>query len=476
MNRSELINVLNGFEKDYPVEKWQYGGIDLWPVIKIDLFFLKFHELNKKDTYDRKKPSPKRSILFKIKESLRSTILLIKLYLSRQQHIPFVFSGESNYRVQIDNYFLNRFFQPVIDFLEENALGSGFIEFDRKISGKNYLPEKNFYFLKNYSFASIIFIRIFGNFKKTIPEFDAFFKEVSETLNLRQSKQDYLKHIHFKIKLIKAYAWVYGLLFDKLNPKTVIGLCYYSLPSFGMHYAAHKKGIESLDFQHGGQGYLHIAYSMWSKFPEKRIFNVLPTTFWCWDQVSANGIQSWSKESKHKIVVGGNPWNHMIDKYSKASLNSQDKIILYTMQFEYVDNFIWDAIAETPLGYKWYLRLHPRKKNFRTELEKELRLRGLTNKVDLEQANILPLPVLLKKASLHISGYSGSIIEGIGFGTCTLITDEIGQEVYSEYIARGVAFYIKDPSIQDIFNVLNNEFKNDSLLSNNFKKEILKFV
>ena len=101
---------------------------------------------------------------------------------------------------------------------------------------------------------------------------------------------------------------------------------------YGFNYAANNLGIRSYDVQHGLQGYLHPAY-FFKNVPDEG-YNILPSIFWVWDNSSYKNIESWSGNSHHETLLGGNPWITYLSakSISEFHLNDSRPVILFTLQ------------------------------------------------------------------------------------------------------------------------------------------------
>ncbi|MDD2493902.1 MAG: hypothetical protein PHE29_01795, partial [Tissierellia bacterium] len=355
-------------------------------------------------------------------------------------HKDVVFSGASSHRVMYDGKFINRYFEPLKE--GDNFL---FLEYDSGSDPKIYSEDiieverlKKYYLLKHK------FTR--GNKKITTPGIDDF-----NILLKNNGLEDFiltreiLYSYYFPIYL---YSEIYYDIFIKTTPKIVYGLCYYSPAMFGMFHAANKLKIENYDIQHGAQGPLHSMYTF-ANLPSTGL-NTLPEKFWLWDEYSYNHIQKWlSGNVNHKAELRGNPWQNFVLNDNEFLIETTKKIILYTMQSQSLDDYMLEAIKNTPEEYQWWLRMHPRMKN-EEYIYSQLQENNIENKVEINKANEYPLPELLISCSIHISKFSGSIIEAELLNKHSLILEETGCNVYKELIEKGNATGILNPTPEEI--------------------------
>ena len=137
-----------------------------------------------------------------------------------------------------------------------------------------------------------------------------------------------------------------------------------------------------------------------------------------------------------EIVLG-------IDNIILLSLQSYDMSVAQDL----IDDYLAATIKETVKEFKWFVRLHPRQLPLRDVLKAELDKLGLLNEVVVDNANDLPMPAILSRASVHMTKSSGSAIEAAIMAVPNIILDEHGAARYEEYIRQGSAtLYLgKDP-------------------------------
>ena len=467
MTRKEAIEILNSLEQKYPVDQWTIDGITVWPVIKIDLFFKWFNKYYSKELISDTN-TQENSTTKKIIKCVRSFIKLGKLLLQAEKKVTVLFSGANTHRVDFQDAFINRYFQPLIEYIkEEEGRQSLMIDYLPRDSSKNYKPQTNLFFLDEYRLAARIITEVRSRrLKYNLHGYEEFLNEVSERFNFDLNKTQYRKSIEQIVRETQANAFVYDIFLRKYNPGHVMGLCYYSGAMYGMNYAAHKRGIPSIDMQHGGQGELHAAYAGFEKIPSTG-YNIMPKVFWCWDEASAETIRAWTdKQTFHQVKVGGNPWLRYCAQFKETYPFPGKRIILYTMQFNELEDYLVEAIKNTPEDYSWWLRLHPCRLDGLPRLIEILKNNGILDKVEFDKATNYPLPVILSKAHVHLSKYSGSVIEAAQMGVKTIVLDPIGVNAYKNQIHEGSAIAFTTGSASQLIGIIesiNNKFTNKEM-------------
>lgn len=449
MTRNKIIEELNILEKKYNVNKWTHNEIDLWPLIKIEIFFYLIKAYEKKSILSTKKQKRKSIITL----SIISSFKILLLFFKRKKRIKILFSENESYRVNFNGEKINKYFEPLIknEKLDDNYLIIN--------DTTNYEPEKyykNILFLDDY----ITIIKVINSIKKINLSFqcelDSLLKELESKHQNIIYQFKFQKNIISKVNSLISMKFIQKLILKKYTPELIFELCYYSTSRFALNQIAFEKNIPSIDIQHGGIGMEHIAYANWSS-PKIGGYSILPKYFWTWDKGSFNTINHWiKKQSFHQIYNGGNPWiiHSILNQKETFNFPIDKKIILYTLQYSSIDKYILETIKITPIEYEWWIRLHPRRLHEKNIIDSQLQINDLTHRVNIDQATSYPLPILLSNTSIHLSGFSGSIIESIQTKTKTLIIDKLGVEYFNYYINSGEAIKVTDKSSSTLLNAI----------------------
>ena len=448
-DRNQAVIDLMAIEKAYPVQRWKLNGIHLWPILKRELFFFEFAKLQKTKEKKAGRSLVGRSLaLLKTKTAAYYQLFTLKLHPS-----DFVFAGAPAHRVTWNGKAYNRYFDPIITYLRSKNVNSYLTEY-YPIDKKTVFHPDNF----------IAVATLYPAFKKSHPLRQDWLKLVKEPvfqdflLTLRIKFPDYEQDLEKKllsvVDAIASWRDLYLYLFKQTKPRYAVGLCYYTHALFGMNVAADELGIISVDMQHGGQGELHPAYTFF-KVP-KEGYNTLPKEFWCWDSSSYGHIKSWTKGKAHQVKLIGNPWFSFLKETEKSfegNFTGGKKLILFSHQpvVPALDLYLIQSIKETRGSYQWWIRLHPRiSKAEKEAIEILLKGHGIFESVELKKATQLPLPIILNQTAVHLSKYSGTIIESIMSGVPTIILGEVGHRTFSQFIEEGKAIGIREPTTEQL--------------------------
>lgn len=425
MDRKGLLEWFSFIEKKNDLTSLKYRGIDLWPIIKCDLFFLWHNSLqsNQKNAIDKK------SMKFSVKNIFLDFFNLIL----KRKKIFRLFAGFSAHRSIINNVYVSKFFESIFSSSNDYVQ----IEYGNRMMNMNYSHEEKTLFIEKF----LGLIRFLGLFKKRKVINDKIFNNIIDQFNdcvIPVSDND-ITRLKSKIHLIYLYSIFYSLIIKLTNVKVAYILCYYNVQMFGLIYALNKKGVITYDVQHGSQGKLHPMYQFNLSNLKEGNFNTLPAKFWVWDTPSYNSLISWlPNDRKGDVELNGNPWiDYSIslykDRYSQFFKDTK-RIILITLQESIINDIFLDLIDNLDQEkFEWWIRFHPRMVE-KKDYWKKYFLNKKINNINIDFATELPLPLILSYTFLHISRYSGSIIEGCHLNVKTFITDEIGIITYEDYV------------------------------------------
>ncbi|CAM4240041.1 hypothetical protein [Gillisia hiemivivida] len=431
MNREQYAELINKLEESYPVNDWKIKGVNVWPLIKMRLSFAYHNSSTKKHTETR---------LAKLRKIFIGIFYIVKFFFTKKNNKQAkLFCLAPHFRYYDGRKFINRYFNRLIDDCLKSDSSFYFAEYGNTKSfyRKNLdYPDVTIY-LEGIKYISLI-IREF-TWKKHLKDskwehFEDFIEEVNDKLGrLTINKSDIVKQFAY-IDLLKYF---YKKVLFKYNVQEIYILCYYVSEMYAMNLAASEMNLSNYDIQHGGQGNLHFAYANYNVVPLKG-YKLLPKYFWVWNRASGDEIENWTrKQNYHKVFHGGNPWIDYCIKNLSPEVSSGKKIILYTLQpigEKLIDEYIIEAIKKTPRNYVWWLRLHPRQLGEKSKLEQVLFKEGINCLVNIEDATKLPLPGILNETSVHLSKFSGSILEAFMMSKKSIILSSIGVETYPEVV------------------------------------------
>lgn len=441
--RLEIIDLLNSIENKELHKQLIYKKTNYWVVLKMKLLL---------DIFSKNLPKSKTSKSF---FNGFHTKFLFDFFSSKSNFSKQLYCLDTHFRQEVEGKYVNKFFNQFIAKSNNNFL---FLEYGN--SNNKYRENVDYFEQTKYLYEWKILLMIKRNilllFFKPKPNLN--FNEIVSIINSKEGNTN-LNSFEFQKQLI--YINDLRILFKiflKRHKIEDVFLCgYYNTEMFAMIWACKELNIKTSDIQHGGQGKMHVAYSDFNLNKDEITF--LPNEFLCWDDESANHIKKWSiKHEEVKVKVTGNLWIKFCkDKYN---LKEQDKNIfriLFTLQplnSILIDQYIIDTIKKCPNTIEWWIRLHPRQTNLIDSLNLIFKNNEINN-VIIEEATYMPLPQVFSLVNLHISKFSGSIIEASQMNIKTIIIDEIGVQSFQEIINSDLAVSELSRNSNSLLNLIN---------------------
>jgi hypothetical protein len=467
-NRKDLKNLILYIEENFKVNDWKMDGIHLWPIIRIRLYMLVMMEIenpeDKPKTTSKNQIKPahaKRTFFKRVYNRLRLEYNKISMAYQKLRdkkklkawlkHLPqkdHLFVAHTFYRVIHEDKLYNRFFDT---YIRQQNLGNNYLYLDGKLKlNTPYYRENQVYFYDEFKYIyhkttkikdinTYASINLFG-----YQDFEKFIKRLDHTKSFY--RQFCLKNIHHYLTYIKKNLDFFTLVLNQSQPKRVYSLCYYGGDLPFIIALANKKKIQTIDYQHGPQTDVHMAYASWSQLPDQG-YGMLPRNFWCWDAPSAKTITRWAKHhSLYQAEVVGNFW---IDYWKTKAVTFKEKdFILYSLQPSPVK--LRELFTRQILhfikyqDYTWFLRLHPRQLDKKEKIVEFLKNEGVYDLVEIEEATTQPLPLLLANCHIHLTQYSGCAIEASLMDKTTVFLNNIGKEAFPDMIKEKKGRYL-DP-------------------------------
>ena len=118
----------------------------------------------------------------------------------------------------------------------------------------------------------------------------------------------------------------FRFFYIKKKIKHIFVTSFYFPDMLALIYAANKKGIKTIELQHGKQGEYQAMYN-WSEIKSSSI-NFLPSNFWCWGIESANTI---NKSFPDNQIAKCCPWLKFVKLYLDKNKKDDFFIIIINM-------------------------------------------------------------------------------------------------------------------------------------------------
>jgi hypothetical protein len=475
-NFQEIKRFILDIEQIYTVDQWVYNDIYFWPHIRVQLYYALIHSLKKEDFKAVLEQHPEKSSISKLDglKQLWKSYINYKRFFKSTTSKALLFMSLDMHKVKHEGVYFNRFFDSMIS---ANELEKDSFTFEIK---KSPLPcynqasvEKVSPYL-DFHYKKYKLLRFFNRFQN---------KQAHYLEGLDQLKQFLIECGLYKIAdqlvenkiglwstKIRVYADFYTQYLIKTQTKKVIAVSYYGFDSmWSCMFAANQLGITSVDFQHGPQTEVHMAYASWTKVP-KNGFSIMPKEYWCWDEESAKEINRWAVPVGTNAKTYGQPWlAHIQNKQVQEGFQERALVVLYSLQtfplFTLENTFTPEIIKLIKKSkHKWVLRLHP------SNTQESYLIKDYLNKQEVEKGkytiqrpNDTPLPTVLSRSLLHITNYSGCTIEARELGVKTVLIDAVGLEMFKSYIDKELVIYLDKKGAgfyNDLEEVIGSTVKN----------------
>jgi hypothetical protein len=450
--RKLIIDSLQEIQNEFKTNELVYNGVYYWPILKVRLFFSAYNKIRTPESFVKNEKinvTKKISFISRIFGFFRRMFLYFYLvYIKSNSKTEILTSGHWNYRILDNGNWVNRYFVNT----EKARIH---FEYDQ-------FREKNIDLKENsFSVTELFFShkKYFTKIKKPQLEKDALLRDIIDSFNLKMGLE--VKYETFNHSMLEALIWreLWSLLLKRYQPKEVRLVCCYNIEMYGLCAAAHAKSVPVIDMQHGVQGPLHSAYNGFGLIPEGG-YNSVPTHFSVWDEESKNDLIKAKIVGDENILLEGNPWINFNKERFRKSENSTIHI-LYTLQTTVaVPEFVFNTIIETANDYKWVLKTHPRMLREEIDVIKK----RISSLIDSEKVEICEQGLLLELLSncfVHVSAFSGAIIESELMGKKTIIIDPIGEESFKLQIQNNPQYYVYADTKEQFV----NELKTSSLIS-----------
>jgi len=462
--RDKIIHI----ENHYPVDKWEINGIQIWPFIRIKLCLFLWYDNPSSPIKNTTRTGKKNNFFNKLTSRIRSKTGIIKrtIWLKKLPIKDNLFIGHNSHRVDYKNKKFNRFFDLQI---ENQSLNHNSILFE--CGSSPIIKLYNNKIIKSYQSSLENYLYNKYNSKKTNPTNSSldFFNDFLEYLHINETeslvKKFSLEKLNEVTKILSIKTDFFILVLEKIKPKKIYILCYYTDDNMCLINAANLLGIQTIEVQHGPQTDTNMCYSHWTKIPALG-FNPIPKTFWCWDDASSSVILKWAQKSNiYSSLVVGNFW---VDYWKGKNYNYfEKKFILYTLQIgltldELFPLELINIIKNNDI--KWFMRLHPRQSEEKEKIISLFRKFNIMDKIDIENATKEFLPILLSNCLLHVTHHSGSALEASYFNKKTIILNKIGEHYFDHLIEKNQAYFIEysNPDLQKKFNEILNQIVNQT--------------
>ncbi len=440
------VEKLHRLEKEVDVHNWRIGELSLWPILRIKLgFALAFMGV------DASANSSKRTGYFRY-----ASILLAKQLKNptlQKKRTDILFFCNTYDKITIGGRSFNKRTVPLRKALQDTRPDFQVKEiyFTPRINEMEP-PDKT----SEYSIDLLVLIsKLMAAFLVNTRR-GHYLKKLGRPAGIKRfntllSSWGLPPSVFSAESLLKDYLYVKILasfwrgILKKTRPAIVVTSEYYSRESFALQLASNELGIKTADWQHGLQGDGHIAYANWFRL-SRAAEPLFPDYFLVWSKTELALVNKWDKSGNKPLAkVIGNGWLEMsgTDEFVAATGNATElpagkKIILFTLQNFVPPGWFFHVVKRSGGEWLWLFKTHPVWKGVEAAMEEKLQALGVSPDIySFKISEDVSLSYLLKKATVHLTGWSTCALERWYFGKKTVIVHEKGLAYFKQEIANG---------------------------------------
>lgn len=446
---SKLIEVFKNIEGKFDVVDWRLLGIDVWPIIRKEIFYSKVPSKAKKSNNSK---SPR--------------FMDLTEFSNERETVDVLFLFDTIRLVEEKNQLVNRISGPISRNFKKLGYSVGNIQYSINDSEK-LLNDLDSCFIDNSLIKKAYSILYQIN---KLPNYIEVAQYFNDNINGEYVFPSLVEIID-KLSLIKYLSDIFEKTLIKLKTKYVFIEIYHHHITFAICVASRRLGIPVFEVQHGV-----LTDELWLDWGsvKRNGYNTLPNIFLTWNEIIENKINTWARETKtHTAICIGNLWIKEWKMDNLFSINNTNKSnrknILFTLQPLFglpdwesnIPNWVLEVMKKSPKEWKWYIRYHPLMfGSYLYELEDceeklvELKKSG---KVETDLANKKLILELFTNTDLHITPFSASTIEAIHMNVPTICLHHNSERIKDYDINNKYLFtaYDQDTLVSEMYRLLN---------------------
>ncbi|WML88576.1 hypothetical protein [Thiothrix subterranea] len=424
MSYDRAIQLIWDIEKNIDVTKLTFEDIHIWPLLRIAIY---------NENLELTPPTVKTSTIKKIKSALN---ILFEGFIDKKNnlkkgHSDFYLSSHTTSRTcQIDEKWHDFIFSPLAEWIKQEHPKASIYYEEFAPGGEYRAPryEKTAYFT-----LALVKIHVLGRF---FPEKESatLNHEINKLIHFIQTKGGSCESLQTqklmqRLSRFKRLTNYFNKKLIAIKPRILFIVTYYSIIGMALLHASRKRGIKSVDIQHGVQGAMHVAYGVWDNIPFDG-YSCLPDFFWVWSENENKTLKI--ANPRHQVIVAGNIqqfyWQekrHPLQKKLLSVIEASKKTTIILVSLQPVESTLVDEIVTTIKNNRfpqcfWLFRLHPcMNKEWDSHLDRKLSAYPLS--CEYKISSELPLPSVLNIISGHVTLYSSVTIEAAAIGISTLL-------------------------------------------------------
>ncbi len=439
-----VVEAIWALEDRFPVDEWVVDGLHVWPIVRYHLYNqgyrLRPDVATTRDGILRRAGRRMRGVVSELGSVGRLALAL------QPADVLFVSDGVSFVRTPVG--LVDRYAYPFVEMSTELGLSVAVVQ---PSASSSFTGRQS----KSQSLGGLVgWAEAIGairgrlvDARVRLPGFEAAMAIFQRVVGVSPPNT---RDIVLSSVAVEAISAVMLRVLDYVGPKLVPVVCYYGAPQYAMMLACKRRGVKSMDVQHGLNGEYHWAYSRWSRVPSGG-YEVLPDVFWCWRQEDVSAVRAWSTKCATKAVLGGDPivrWfasesqNSFVDETALARLKVLAKgrrLILLTLNgYESQETLRQYVGVSKDLSDEFFFlfRVHPVRLGQKEVVRKLLKD---DDGAELDLASDLPIWTLLRIVAVHVTEVSSSVLDALSFGVPSVILGRTDLDLFRAEIESGWA-------------------------------------
>ncbi|ACK84792.1 hypothetical protein [Methylorubrum extorquens] len=239
---------------------------------------------------------------------------------------------------------------------------------------------------------------------------------------------------------------------EAVDPKIVAFQCYVSMEKMALLVACKRRGIPTLEVQHG----YCDASSIFNDMPSfgSKTISLLPDVFWAWGPMTRDALRSdpGFRRNDIRVALGGDVWGALANgraanevgtfleqvaahRYTRRIMvGHQVESLMRTGESDLVvPQLLIDAMRAGSSSWLWLIRVHPRSSHLIEPIQKTFVDLGIAN-FELIHSTITPIEIVFEAADCYVTGFSVSAFEANTIGKPVIIIDEIGRQLFAPLV------------------------------------------
>lgn len=446
LNPEETVALLNAIEAEVDVAAWSLGDIKLWPLARMSIGYGAFGPTGHSES------STARFSRLNFLHELPSRLWAPLAHAPRKPEVTHsaevVILGDAVSRVCRDGQSWDRLCGPFVRILESMGISCFLIEpsYGTDIPYRESTLPIQYAIDRAFLWARAL--HVFTPQAPHIPGHRRVLELVQQAgVNTRPIEKRALQLQALQLRLLADF---FGRVLESAGARLGF-LVDWNIPTMAFNLACAKRGIPSVEIQHGVISRSHWAYGGWFCMPPDG-FKEIPAYFWCWELEDAEVISEWaSRTSRHSAVTGGDLWarewrlGHLDDPSDEEMLKQAKGRreggvdILVTLQWGLISREdilpIVEAARSSGQEFRWWIRSHP----LMTESETRSALSLFPEEAQqrAEIATRVLLFQLLQGMDVHVTHSSSAALDAAKVGVPSIL---VGQGFETLFAERSLPF------------------------------------